>query len=245
MRNGLKRIQNVILIGSSSEIGLTIVRKLPLAADARLVLVGRRRPDVEALYVDYSQVDFVGLDLLAEFDANLVVDSLFSGADIDVVIFAAGVLGSQADLEVDPRVNALYVVNAVSQIRLLSAIAQRMKAQRHGRMLVISSVAAMRPRLSNYFYGSSKAALDFFARGLREELKKFGVSVSILRPGFVRTKMTAGAEAAPFASDVATVGRLGSQGLFADKAVIYAPGILKYVMSILCKLPNSILNKLE
>ena len=136
-------------------------------------------------------------------------------------------------------------VNAVAQIRLLNSFGEHLKKQRHGHMLVISSVAALRPRLSNYFYGSSKAAIDFFARGLREDLKQFGVVVSVLRPGFVRTKMTTGMTEAPFAANASDVGRIAARGLFAGRSVIYAPGILRYVMFVLRLLPSAILNKME
>jgi decaprenylphospho-beta-D-erythro-pentofuranosid-2-ulose 2-reductase len=245
MQNGLGKIQNVVLIGGTSEIGTEIVKHLPISADARLLLVGRRDIESHSLQNLYSRVEFVELDLLSSFEAGIFVTSVFEDSDIDVVVFAAGMMGFQKDLAFDLKVRAVLNVNAEAQIRLLSSFAERMKMQKHGRILVVSSVAAIRPRLSNYFYGSSKAAIDFFARGLSKDMKQYGVGVSVLRPGFVRTAMTVDLKEAPFAANPVDVGRVGAQGLFSSIDVIYAPGILRYVMFVLGLLPLAILNKLE
>ena len=245
MRNGLGKIQNVVLVGGSSEIGLELVRQLPVSNDAQLVLIGRSSKEVQSLRNVYSRVEFFELDLLSSFDGEKITSSVFKNSDIDVIIFASGIFGSQINLDKDVKIKELLTVNTGSQIRLLCSFAKRMKLQAHGRMLIISSVAAMRPRVSNYTYGASKAAIDFFARGLRNDLRHFGVGVSILRPGFVHTKMTAGLKVAPFALNAVDVGRLGVRGMFSDKELIYAPGILRYVMFVLRLWPSSILKRLE
>ena len=74
-----------------------------------------------------------------------------------------------------------------------------LRGQGHGRILVLSSVAGYRVRRSNFVYGAAKAGLDGFAKGLGEAVRGTGVSVHVVRPGFVRTKMTEGRPAAPFA----------------------------------------------
>jgi len=245
MRNGLNRIQNVVLIGSSSEIGMSIIRQLPISSDSRLTLIGRRGAELSKSSIPFSKFDFVELDLLTRFDAGAISRSIFSNSDIDVVVFAAGVLTPQEEMSSDEKVESLFITNAVSQIRLLSALASRMKAQRHGHLLVVSSIAAVRPRSSNFLYGSSKVALDFFARGLRRQLMSHSVVVSILRPGFVKTKMTLGLNPAPFATDANEVGRIGVAGLISNREIIYAPKVLKYVAWFLIFLPQFIIDKLD
>ena len=89
---------------------------------------------------------------------------------------------------------AAAVLVAVDYLGVVScslAAAARLRRQGHGLIIVLSSVAGQRPRRSNYVYGSAKAGLDFFARGLADAMRPYGVRVLIVRPGFVRTRMTA------------------------------------------------------
>ena len=80
-------------------------------------------------------------------------------------------------------------------------LAGRMRAQAHGRIVALSSVAGERVRRSNFVYGSTKAGLDGFFLGLGEALREHGVAVLVVRPGFVRSKMTEGLAEAPLAVD--------------------------------------------
>ena len=91
----------------------------------------------------------------------------------------------------------MMTVNLTWPAAALSAVAARLQRQGHGRIVVLSSVAGFRIRRSNFVYGSAKAGLDNFATGLGESLRGTGVSVHIVRPGFVHTKMTAGRDKAP------------------------------------------------
>ena len=72
-------------------------------------------------------------------------------------------------------------------------------------IVVLSSVAGERPRRSNFVYGSAKSGLDAFAQGLTDAIVGTGVTVHVIRPGFVRSKMTAGLPEAPFTTDVDVV----------------------------------------
>ena len=90
----------------------------------------------------------------------------------------------------------------------LTVVAERCRAQGHGMLVVLSSVAGERVRRSNYLYGSTKAGLDAFATGLGEDLRGSGVMVLVVRPGFVHTTMTEGLPVPPLsvdADDVASV----------------------------------------
>jgi len=81
----------------------------------------------------------------------------------------------------------------------LTAVSTRLRRQGKGRIFVLSSVAGNRVRGANFVYGSGKAGLDVFAVVLGEALRGSGVSVHVVRPGFVHTKMTDGLPATPFA----------------------------------------------
>jgi len=119
-------------------------------------------------------------------------------------------------------------------------VAAHLRRQGHGGIVVLSSVAGYRVRRSNFIYGSAKAGLDGFASGLGEALRGTGVTVQVVRPGFVRTKMTAGRPAAPFAVGPERVASDIVRGLQTGRAVIWSPGVLKWVFTILRLLPQAL-----
>ena len=113
--------------------------------------------------------------------------------------------------------------NFVGLVSVLIPIAERMRRQGHGTIVVLSSVAAERPRRANFVYGASKAGLDAFAQGLGDALVGAGVHVLVVRPGFVRTKMTAGRAAAPFAVTPDAVADAIAGGLRSGAHTIWVP----------------------
>ena len=98
----------------------------------------------------------------------------------------------------------LAQVNYIATVSLGLRVATALRRQGHGSLVFLSSVAAERGRAANFVYGSSKAGVDTFAQGLGDSLHGTGVHVLVVRPGFVRTRMTAGLPEAPFAT---TAGR--------------------------------------
>ena len=108
-------------------------------------------------------------------------------------------------------------------------------------IVVLSSVAGVRPRRSNYVYGASKAGLDAFARGLREGLRPTGVKVVVVRPGFVRTKMTTGLAPAPFATDPGTVASaIVAAAARGRSGVVWVPRLLGPLFGFFRLLPGPI-----
>jgi decaprenylphospho-beta-D-erythro-pentofuranosid-2-ulose 2-reductase len=249
MLNGFQSPQTVALLGATSEIGRSILRNLPLE-NLNLCYLAARDP---AVAVDFlkeaipAHTELVEIDFHAEQTQThrYVVDQLFSRGDLDIAIIAAGTLGH--DPELDAVANALNMmeVNYLGSAHLMLLIAERMKKQAHGQILIISSFAQTRPRTDNFEYGSTKAGLDFMARGLNEKLQGTGVSISVLRPGFVRTRMTKLLSPAPFAVDPDTVGKLGAALIKERGSIGYAPPILKWVALIFRALPQSVFRRIS
>jgi decaprenylphospho-beta-D-erythro-pentofuranosid-2-ulose 2-reductase len=136
-------------------------------------------------------------------------------------------------------------VNYTATAHFLSLITDRMKKQSHGQILVISSFAQVRPRPDNFAYGSTKAGIDFFARGLASTLQGTGVYIKILRPGFVTSKMTVGMDKAPFAISADECGKYGAKALQSEKLITWAPSLLKYVAIVFKALPSAIFSKIS
>jgi decaprenylphospho-beta-D-erythro-pentofuranosid-2-ulose 2-reductase len=164
---------------------------------------------------------------------------------VDLVLMAVGLLGDQRLDDDDPgRTAELFSVNTAWPAAVLAGVRGRLIAQGYGHIVVLSSVAALRTRRANYAYGAGKMGLDGFARGLSASLSGTGVTVQIIRPGFVTTKMTAHLDAAPFATTADAVASAVVDGLSTKKDVIYAPGLLKVVFLVLRHLPEIIWRRL-
>ena len=168
-----------------------------------------------------------------------------AGEDVDLVVVAVGELGHQEGDEVDAaRVSRMLTVNTTWPAAATAVSARLLRGQGHGRILVLSSVAGYRVRRSNFVYGASKAGLDGFAKGLGEAVRGTGVSVHVVRPGFVRTKMTEGRPVAPFAVGPERVAEDALRGLERGQGVIWSPGMLRFVFGFLGLLPDALWRKL-
>ena len=241
MRDALGSVQSVALFGGTSEIGLDIVRAL--AADrARTVVLAAR--DTGRAAAAHPGADVVELDLARTEAHAAAVERVFARPEgIDVAIVAAGLLGRQGDEQLAGAAE-LHAVNGAGTVSVLALCAEAMRRQGRGTIVLLSSVAADRPRPSNFAYGSSKAAADAFARGLRDTLEGSGVDVLIVRPGFVRTKMTEGMDAAPGAVDPPAVTAAVLEGLRGRGGIVYVPGFLRWVMLAIRLLPRPIFRRL-
>lgn len=129
-------------------------------------------------------------------------------------------------------------VNYLGAASALLQTASHPRRQGGGDVVLLSSVAGVMPRRSNYAYGSSKTGIDFMARGLAMSLDETDVHIMVVRPGFVRTKMTRGMSSLPFAVSPETVARAVTGGLARRDRVVWVPRITRWVMAVLRLLPR-------
>lgn len=240
--NGMRQMQNVMIVGGKSEIALEVTKNLPLAKNGRIYLLGRDIEN-ENFFLENQEVFRVEYDINRLDDRLVKIENLFSQKDFDLVILAVGILGENFTKEFLSR--SLFETNFSHSAEVLGFIANRLRIQHHGKILVFSSIASVKPRLSNFPYGASKAGLDFFARGLQLTLENSGVTLSIARPGFIFSKMTQNLKSAPFAITSKAAGKICARKLMRGKKIIYVPAILKYVGFMIRILPNFLLKKLE
>jgi decaprenylphospho-beta-D-erythro-pentofuranosid-2-ulose 2-reductase len=135
-------------------------------------------------------------------------------------------------------------VNYVGAASVMAALARRMSGQGHGTIVLLSSVAGERARKSNYMYGASKAGADAFAQGLGDSLGGSGVNVMVVRPGFVKTKMTAGLDPVPFSTTPDVVAGEIVKGLARGAHTVWVPPVLRVVMSVLRHVPRPVFRRL-
>ncbi|HWM20866.1 MAG TPA: decaprenylphospho-beta-D-erythro-pentofuranosid-2-ulose 2-reductase [Ilumatobacteraceae bacterium] len=246
MRNALDEPQTIVVLGGTSDIGLAIAAALSGPATRHVVLACR---DVDtgtaaaaALDIGPAEASVVAFEATdTASHAGLVDDLAERFGDLDVVVLAFGVLGSQATFEADPAAAAAAVTaNYSGAVSVGLAVANRLRTQGHGRLVVLSSVAGERVRKANFVYGSSKAGLDAFAQGLGDSLAGSGASVLVVRPGWVASSMTAGLDPAPMATTPEAVAAAVVKALRAGRRTIWVPGTLRLVFAVFRHLPGPV-----
>jgi len=255
VRNALGSVQSVVVLGGASDIGASITERLVRDGCRSVVLAGRSAdrmaPVAERLQGAGAKVAVTAwdaVDIGGHGDAvKAAWDALPEGGDVDCVVMAAGVLGEQAHFEDDPTAAAeALTANYTGPVSTLLHVAQRLRQQGHGAIVVLSSVAGERARKSNFVYGSSKAGLDAFSQGLADSLVGSGVRVVVVRPGYVHTSMTEGKDPAPLATTPeavadAVAGALASGG----KEIVWVPNTFRYLMTVFRHLPRPVWRKVS
>ncbi|WP_152363163.1 decaprenylphospho-beta-D-erythro-pentofuranosid-2-ulose 2-reductase [Microlunatus speluncae] len=241
--------QSLLLLGGTSDIALAIARRYAGSRPLRVVLAARagdRRADaakeLTGLGCEATEVDLEARDPASH---AATIDAAFAGGDLDCVVVAFGVLGEaeRAWTDADHALE-LAEINFAAPVHLGVLLANRMRSQGHGRIIALSSVAGERVRRSNFVYGSTKAGLDGFYLGLGEALAGTGVRVLVVRPGFVKSKMTDGLSPTPLSSTPEEVAEAATDGIRQGKELIWVPGPWRIVMSILRHVPRPIFRKL-
>jgi decaprenylphospho-beta-D-erythro-pentofuranosid-2-ulose 2-reductase len=240
-----------LLVGGSSDIGLAIVSRLRADGPVSAVLMGRDsgrlRAASERLQADGIApvaVEVVDADDLAEHE-RAVASAFERGGGADVVILAVGQLGAQAGLDADPgQATDVMRVNFLGAGSLLLECLRRLRAQGRGTMIVLSSVAAERPRAGNAIYGAAKTGLDALSQAMADSMAGTGVRVLTVRPGFVISKMTAGLKPAPMATTPEAVADAAVRAMSGNGSTVWVPGRLRWVFALLRHMPRAVFRRL-
>lgn len=219
--------------------------------DRKVVLAARRSEDLDA---SERVVREAGASEVVrhEFDADevsghrAVLEEIFAEhGPVSVVVVAFGVLGDQRRAETDTA-HALSIVHTdyVAHVSVLTELANLLRKQGNGQLVVFSSVAGVRVRRANYVYGSAKAGLDGFASGLADALHGSGVRLLLVRPGFVIGRMTAGMRPAPFSSTPERVATATVAALRRGRGEVWVPAILRPVFAVMRSLPRALWRRL-
>jgi decaprenylphospho-beta-D-erythro-pentofuranosid-2-ulose 2-reductase len=249
MIDALGTPQSLLLLGGTSDIALALARRYLQRGPLRVVLAARPSPARDAaasmltgLGARVELVDFEARDVGTH---RRVVDEAFASGDVDLALLAFGILGDQerAWQEHEAAVE-LAQVNYVAAVSVGVLLGERMRQQGHGVVVAISSVAAERIRRSNFVYGSTKAGMDGFFLGLGQALASYGVRVLVVRPGFVRTKMTTGRDAAPLSVTADEVAEAIAGGVAKRRDLVWVPPALRPVMSGLRHVPRPLFRRL-
>jgi decaprenylphospho-beta-D-erythro-pentofuranosid-2-ulose 2-reductase len=246
-----ERPANILVLGATSAIAQAVTRILAARGDS-LYLVARSAGKLSIVAADArvrgaAEVHTQTLDLDdTRAHAALLANVGQQMSNLDVVLFAHGVLGDQAEGEREfAAAQAVLHTNFLSVVSLLTLLANDFERRNQGTIAVISSVAGDRGRKSNYIYGTSKAALTVFVAGLRARLDRQGVQVLTIKPGFVATPMTAHLPQGPLFASPETIARGIVSAIERKKDVIYLPWFWWPIMCIIRLVPERIFKKLN
>lgn len=241
--------QSLLLLGGTSDIALAIAEKYAANRPLRIVLAARKSPRAEdaaqRLRKTGSEVSIVPFDA-NDTDAHPgMLDEAFAGGDIDITVVAFGLLGDAEQVWQDhAKAVELAHVNYTAAVSAGVALSEKLKKQGHGRVIALSSVAGEKVRRSNFMYGSTKAGFDGFYLGLGEALREHGITVTVVRPGQVKTKMTEGMDKAPLEQTAQQVAEIAVASSAKGKQLVWAPAPFRLVMSVLRHVPRPIFRKL-
>ena len=244
-------MKNILIIGATSSIAKHTAR-LYAKQNCSLYLIARDKEQLETIAADLKikGAKAVNYDL---FEANittsyeLLLNKAFESLGfIDLILIAHGTLPNQKHCQDNTieLTNAL-TVNAISVVVLLTHIANRLEKQQHGTIAVITSVAGIRGRQSNYIYGAAKGMISLFLQGLRNRLFKSNVNIIDIKPGLIDTPMTNSFKKGLLWSKPEKVANCIYKAVKKNKHTIYAPCYWKYIMIVIKLIPESLFKRLS
>jgi short-subunit dehydrogenase len=244
--------QTVVVFGGSSEIARAITKKLCMARAHTVILAGRNetllnQAALEAEEYGATKTDVVLFDAEEPALAASTVEETFAkaGDRVDLVVVAVGTVGNQLEDEVNAEGSArMITVNETWPVAALAEVRRRLVEQGSGRILVLSSAAAVRVRRVSYLYSGAKAGLDRLCVGLAESLEGTGVRLQLLRPAAVRTRMSLNLSPTPFTTGVNEVADNALRGLARNDVVIWSPPVLRYVFVLVRLMPPALWRRL-
>src|ERR1700692_2681707 len=251
MMDAVGNPQTILLLGGTSEIGLAICERYLQNARARILLAampndpGRDEAVAQMKAAGARSVQLIDFEATDAESHPKMIEQAFADGDVDVAIVAFGLLGDAEELWQNQR-KAVQIaeVNYTAAVSVGVLLGEKMRAQGFGQIIAMSTVAGERVRRSNFVYGSTKAGLDGFFLSLGEALREYGVRVLVIRPGQVRTRMSAHIKEAPLTVDKEDVAELAVNAAARGKELVWAPPAFRYVMIVLRHIPRSIFRRL-
>ena len=179
-----------LITGCSSGIGAGIAKAVLRSGD-QAVVTARNKDKVMDIIKDYPETALaVSLDVCDnESIKNAVQEANEKFGTIDVLVNNAG-YGYRSAVEEGEieAVQTLYQTNLFGPIELIKAVLPKMREQKSGYILNVTSIAAARSAVGSGYYASSKAALELLTNGLMKELAPLGIKAMVVQPGAFRTR---------------------------------------------------------
>jgi decaprenylphospho-beta-D-erythro-pentofuranosid-2-ulose 2-reductase len=241
-----------VILGGTKGMGREIARQLAERGDSTFLLgrdevdLSRSAADLKARHPRFTETGHARCDLERPEQFAPALDAADAALDgFDTVIVTAALFATQEALEADTELlRRLVTVNYANTVVFCEHARKRLLDRGGGRLAVFSSVAGDRGRKPVAIYGSSKAGLSTYLEALDYRFHSAGLSVLCVKPGFVKTTMTAGLKPPPFAGEPHKVASDVVRAMDRRKPVLYTPGIWRLVMLIIRWLPRFVMRRI-
>lgn len=243
--------RRVIILGALSAIAQATAR-LYAADGAALLLAARTADRLDLVAADLKargarQVEVASLDLEAAADdaPKLLEEWSAKLGGIDHVHVIYGYLGAQPEAQAKPEeLKRILGVNFTSAALWCEAAANLLRAQKHGSLVVVSSVAGDRGRQSNYAYGAAKGGIALFVQGIAHSLAGTGARAVAVKPGFVDTPMTDGMnKSGALWAQPDQIAQVLKRAADKGPPIQYAPGLWRMIMLVIRTVPSFVFHK--
>jgi NAD(P)-dependent dehydrogenase (short-subunit alcohol dehydrogenase family) len=241
-----------IVLGGTTGMGRAIARQLTERGDDVFLMgideadLQRSSADLAARHPKKASVGFAVCDLERPETFAGALDAADTAlGQFDTVVVTAAMFATQEALEQDIELTRrLVTVNYANTVVFCEHARKRLLARGGGRLTVFSSVAGDRGRKPVIIYGSSKAGISRYLEGLDHKFHAAGLRVLCVKPGFVKTGMTAGLKPPPFAGEPEAVARGVVRAMDRQKPVLYAPPIWGLIMMVIRSLPRFVMRRI-
>lgn len=184
---------NIVITGASSGIGAGLAKQYAKEGN-HLFLLARRLDRLESIRT-YAQglgaeVTLFEVDV-TDFPSLQSIAQKLCQKKLDLIILNAGIsTGHGSDNPPFALAQEVYNTNFVHLHAFLEPIIPKLKEQKEGQVVFISSLASLLTMPTSMVYGSSKRAMNAYAEGLRYMLKPFNINVTTIKPGFIISELT-------------------------------------------------------
>tara|TARA_B100000945_G_scaffold6727_1_gene5604 strand:+ start:2050 stop:2802 length:753 start_codon:yes stop_codon:yes gene_type:complete len=182
--------KKIWITGASSGIGKAVAEKF--ASEGWKVAVSARRKELLDELAKNQNITSFPLDVTDQTQiTNVFKNILNEFGGLDVCLFSSGTYEPKDEKSIDPhKIKNVINVNFLGVIDCVKAVEDYFKNKKSGHISIVSSIAGYRGLPNSSGYGPSKAALTNFSESIYFDFKKFGVRVSIVSPGFIKTPLT-------------------------------------------------------
>jgi len=241
-----------VMLGATKGMGRALARLLAERGE-RLFLLGRDLDELNKTAADLAargaegNVGTAACDLLEPqgFAPALEAAERQLGG-FDTVIVTAGLFATQEQLEADSELTGrLLAADFTGTVLFCEEARRRLLARGGGTLCAFSSVAGDRGRKPVLLYGAAKAGLSHYLEGLDHKFRAAGLKTVCVKPGFVKTGMTAGLKPPPFAGEPQQVARAVLRAIDRGKPEIYSPWTWRWVMRVIRCLPRFVMRKIN
>lgn len=233
--------------------GRSLARLMAERGD-RLFLLGRDADDLSRSARDLEVRGRQTAGSIGQAHCDLLDDNTFAPCldaavealgKLDAVVVTAGLFAPQDELEQDrPLAKRLLTVNFTHTVLFCEEARERLLAGGGGTLCVFGSVAGDRGRKPVAIYGSSKAGLAHYLESLDHKFRSQGLVTVSVKPGFIKTGMTAGLKPPPFAGEPDAVAKRVLKAMDQGEPLVYTPFMWRLIMLVIRCLPRFVMRRI-